>query len=353
MFLENVLWGNTYHQYFILLVSIILGILVGKAFFWLSSKFIKIFTAKTKTQLDDIIIEHLDKPVVFLIILAGFYYGIAQLNFSESAKLFVNNVFLVLATLSITWVVIRLIDSFIVFYLRPIAKKTKSDIDDHLISIMRKAVNIVLWILVIIMLVKRFGVDISALLTGVGLGGLAFAFAAKDMLANLFGGVAILSDKPFKVGDRIKVGTNDGIVIEIGLRTTRMRTFDGTHIVIPNSNIANSVIENVSKEKARRVKIIIGLEYGTPQKKMFEAEKIMKEVIKKNKHTQDKSSVTFKEFGESSLNMQLMYWIKDLNNIRAAKHEINLGIKERFEKAKIEMAFPTRTVHLIQSKKKK
>ncbi|KYK26878.1 hypothetical protein AYK26_07080 [Euryarchaeota archaeon SM23-78] len=347
------LWGNTYQQYLILIAYILLGITVGKVFYWLSTKIIKVFTSKTKTKLDDIIIENMEKPVVFLIVLAGFYFGFGQLNLSVAAGNFVNQVFVVLFVLSVTWVVINLIDSFIKFYLKPMAAKTKSDLDDQLIPIVRKGIKIVLWIIVLIMLIKKFGIDVSALLTGVGLGGLAFALAAKDMLANLFGGIAILTDKPFKLGDRIKVGDNDGFITEIGLRTTRMRTFDGTQIVIPNSVIADSVLENISREKARRMKITIGVEYSTPQKKMLEAEKILKDIIKKNKKTEDDSLITFNEFGDSALQIMIIYWIKDLDNILAAKHEVNLAIKERFEKAGISMAFPTRTVHLINEKASK
>lgn len=353
MFLENVLWGNTYYQYLILLISILLSIALGKLFYWLSSKFIKIFTAKTKTKLDDLIIEHLEKPVVFLIILAGVYYGINQLTISAKVHGFISQVFVVLFVISVTWVVISLIDSFIEYYIKPMAAKTKSDLDDHLIPIIRGLIKIVLWIIVIIMLIKRFGVDISALLTGVGIGGLAFALAAKDLLANLFGGIAILTDKPFKIGDRIKVGNNDGWVTEIKLRTTRIKTLDGTQLVIPNAQIADTVIENVSREKARKVKLNIGVEYGTPQKKMLEAQKILKDVVKKNKSTDNEGVVSFTQFGDSALNILLIYWIKDLSKILETKNEINLAIKERFEKAGVSMAFPTRTIHLFEEKKKK
>ncbi|HHE36474.1 MAG TPA: mechanosensitive ion channel family protein [Candidatus Woesearchaeota archaeon] len=351
MFLENTLWGNTYYQYLILVVSIILGVVLGKAFYWVSTKFIKVFTSKTKTKLDDIIIENLEKPVIFLIILGGIYYGVNQLAFSEKAHAFLNNVFLVLITLSITWVIINLIDSFIEFYLKPMAARTKSDLDDHLIPIIRRLIKIILWVFVLIMLIKKFGIDISALLTGVGLGGLAFALAAKDMLSNFFGGIAILTDKPFKIGDRIKVGGNDGWVREIGLRTTRIETLDGTQLVIPNSQIADTVVENVSRERARKVKITLGLEYSTPQKKMLEAQKILRDIIKKNKRTDDECVVSFTEFADSSLNVLLIYWIKDLKKILETKNEINLAIKERFEKAGINMAFPTRTIHLFGENK--
>lgn len=349
-FLDTVVWGNTLMQYLFLIGYIVLGIAVGKAFYWLSTKFIKIFTSKTKTKIDDLLIELLEKPIVFLIILGGAYLGFLQMSFPANVENIIMNVFKVLLILNISWVVINLIDAFIVNYIQPKAEKSKSQLDDHLVPIIKKAVKVVLWIIVIIMVVKNFGLDVTALITGVGIGGLAFAFAAKDLLANLFGGVAILTDKPFKLGDRIKIGDNDGFITEIGLRTTRMRTFGGTQIVIPNSLIADSVLENVSREKARRMKMIIGVEYSTPQKKMVEAEKILKEVVKKNKSTDDESIVTFKEFGDSSLNIQLIYWIKDINNILGTKHEVNMAIKEEFEKAKIEMAFPTRTVHLIQEK---
>ena len=351
-FLETVVWGNTLMQYLFLIGYIVLGIAVGKAFYWISTKFIKIFTAKTKTRIDDLLIELLEKPIVFLIILGGAYLGFLQMSLPDNITNIVMNVFKVLLILNISWGGINLIDAIIVHYIQPKAAKSKSDLDDHLVPIIKKAVKGVLWTIVIIMIIKNFGMDVTALITGVGIGGLAFAFAAKDLLANLFGGIAILTDKPFKLGDRIKVGDNDGFITEIGLRTTRMRTFDGTQIVIPNSHIADSVLENVSREKARREKTVIGVEYSTPQKKMIEAEKILKEVIKKNKSTDDESIVTFKEFGDSSLNIQLIYWIKDINKILETKHQVNLAIKEEFEKAKIEMAFPTRTVHVINEKAK-
>lgn len=353
MFLNATLWGNTYYQYLILLISIILSIAIGKAFYWLSSKFIKIFTAKTKTKLDDILIDLLEKPVVFLIILAGVYYGLNQLTLSARAHGTINNILLVLLTLNISWVVINLIDSFILHYVKPMVEKTKSELDNQLIPIIRKLIKIILWVIVIVMLIKNFGYDVSALLTGIGLGGLAFALAAKDLLSNLFGGIAILTDKPFKIGDRIKVENNDGWVTEIGLRTTRIKTLDGTQLVIPNSKIAHTVLENVSREKARKVKLNLGVEYSTSQKKMLEAQKILKDIVKKNKSTDNECVVSFTKFGDSALNILIIYWIKDLSKILNTKNEINLEVKQRFEKAGISMAFPTRTIHLFEEKKKK
>jgi MscS family membrane protein len=210
----------------------------------------------------------------------------------------------------------------------------------------KRFVNFIFYIIAIVMILRAMGFEVTGLLAGLGIGGLAFALAAKDMLANLFGGVTILSDKPFKLGDRIKVAGYDGWVKEIGLRSTRIMTLDGFLMIIPNSMVANSAIENVSEEDKRKVVMTIGVEYSTTQAKMKKAKEIIERVVKKNKDTDDKALVSFTEFADSSLNFLVIYWIKNLDDILGAKHNINMEIKKEFEKAKISMAFPTRTVHL-------
>jgi MscS family membrane protein len=355
--LDNVYFGNTVLQYLIFLAYIFGGIVLGKIFYWLSTSVIKVFVKKTKTEFDDILIGLLEKPVIVLIVLGGIYLGLAQMNFPSNVAKIINDIWFVLLVLNLSWVGINFIDAIILNYIRPMAKKSKSTLDDHLVPLISKTIKVVLWVMVILMFIDKFGIDISTLLTGVGLGGLAFALAAQDLLSNLFGGIAILTDKPFKIGHRIKLDGPeawvDGWVTEIGLRTTRIRTLDGTQLVIPNSDIAKSVLENVSREKARKVKLTVGLEYSTPQEKMLEAEKLLAQIVKKNKATDDESIVSFTEFAESSLNILLIYWIKDLDNILQTKNEINLAIKEAFEKAGISMAFPTRTVHMITETKPK
>ncbi|MBN2053104.1 mechanosensitive ion channel family protein [Candidatus Woesearchaeota archaeon] len=352
-FLETMLWGNNYKQYIILIVCIIVGIAAGKIFYFISSKIIRALTAKTKTKIDDFLTQLLERPIIFLIILWGVYLGIWQLNLSGGAENIANKIFVVLFSLNISWVIINIIDAIIVNYVKPKVEKSKSDLDNNLLPIIRKVVKVVFWIIVIIMVIKNFGFDVSALLTGVGLGGLAFALAAQELLSNLFGGVAILTDKPFKIGDRIKVGVNEGWVREIGLRTTRIETLDGTQLVIPNAEIAKSVLENVSREKARKVKLSIGIEYHTSQKKIIQAQKIIRDVVVKHKFTEDESIAALTEFGDSALIILIIYWVKESNvdKLMQIKNDINLAIKEKFEKSGISMAFPTRTVHLVTKRK--
>jgi len=355
MFLNNILWGNTFAQYIWFLVYVTLGIILGKVVYFVSSKFVRALTKKTKSKFDDLLIELLEKPIIFIIILGGFYLGLHQLILSEKFSLFLNEILTVLFALNISWVIINFIDAVIINYVKPLTVKSKSDLDDHLLPLIRKAVKVLFWAIVVIMIIKSFGFDVSALVTGVGIGGLAFALAAQDLLSNLFGGIAILTDKPFKIGDRIKIGANEGFIREIGMRTTRMETLSGTQLVIPNAEIAKSVLENVSREKARRVMLTIGVTYDTSKKKIVEAQKIIYEVVKNHKLTENESLAALSEFGDSSLNILIIYWIREINvdNFLAIKNDINLAIKEKFERAGIEIAFPTRTVHIVQDKKRK
>ena len=352
---DIILWNNTYLQYLIFLISIIVGIAGGKVFYFISTRIIKIFTAKTKGKFDNILIQVLEKPVIFIIILAAFNFGFSQLTLSLGIESASRHVFTVLYTLNMCWIIINFIDAIIINYIKPLAEKSSSDIDDHILPIIRRLVKVLFWAIVIIMIIKNFGFDVSALLTGVGLGGLAFALAAQELLSNFFGGLAILTDKPFRIRDRIRIGTNEGWVREIGLRTTRIETLDGTQLIIPNAQIAKSEIENVSREKARKVRLNIGVEHSTSQKKIVEAQKIVSEVVAKHPLTEDESIAALSEFGDSSLIISIIYWVKEanVNKLMEIKNDINLAIKERFEKAGISMAFPTRTVHLVQEKKKR
>ena len=201
-------------------------------------------------------------------------------------------------------------------------------------------------------LIKSFGYDVTSLVAGLGIGGLAFALAAQPLLSNLFGGIAIIADKPFHIDDRIVIdGKYDGFVREIGMRSTIIETLNSTKLTIPNAVIATTVVENITREKARKITMNLGLTYNSSTKKIEEAIKILKEILEKNQFVvnNDKdcvSIVAFNEFKDFSLNINVIYYIKDLDNISKAKTEINLAIKEKFEKAGIEFAYPTQTVYV-------
>jgi MscS family membrane protein len=337
-------FGSSLKQYFLCIIYVLLAFSAGKIFYGLFTKIARAFTSRTKTNLDDLIIDLIDRPLMFLITLGGLYLGLEQLTLSASAHKFLDGLMLVLLVLNISWVVINFIDALILNYLKPYAEKSKSTIDDALVPIIGQIIKIFLWILVIIMLVTNFGYDVSALLAGLGLGGLAFALAAQDLLSNLFGGFAILTDKPFKIGDRVRWGTNDGFVRQIGFRTTRIETLDGTQLVVPNSELAKMTLENVSKEPARRVVVKLGLTYNTPTKRIKEAEQILKDIIKKRPELRDDAVIGFSDFGDFALVITLVYWVKDVSKLMEIKSSLNMEIKDKFEKAGLEFAYPTQSL---------
>lgn len=345
--LDTTWLNNTWLQYLQFLGLILLGVILGKIFYWVSTNIIKQFTNKTKNKLDDLLIETLERPVIFFLIVIGFHIGAGFLTLAESAQETFRNITKILFTINVAWFIMNLLDAFITNYLAPATSRTKTDLDDTLIPIIRKALKIVIVVITIVMIIDNFGYDVTSLIAGVGLGGLAFALAAQDLLSNLFGGIAILTDKPFRLGDRVRLDAEkDGFIKEIGLRTTRMKTLDGTQLVIPNSNIANSVLENVSREKARKVKMTIGLTYETSSAKLEKAKKIMAKIIEKNKDTKDKALISFSNFGDSALEILVIYWIKNFDNILGAKDAINTQIKKAFDKEKIDMAYPTQTLYM-------
>jgi MscS family membrane protein len=346
-FLDATYFGNTVGKYLIAIAIVVGGIIAGKIVYWIFENVLKVFTKKTKTNLDDIIVEALNNPVVFFVFYVCFNYAYKTLFLSARAETVFKNISYILLAIDIAWAVINLIDSFIKEYFVKMAEKTKSELDDQLLPVIRTLVKIVIIVIAAISVLDNMGFDIASLLAGLGIGGLAFALAAQDTLKNFFGGVAVFTDKPFKVGDRIKLDdARDGFVREIGVRSTKLETFDGTYIIVPNALISSTILENISREKTRRVKMVLGLEYSTSSAKLDRAIEILKEIIKKNKNTNDDSVVTFDNFGNSSLDIQVIYWINDLTKIADVKHSINSEIKKRFDKENINFAFPTTTIYL-------
>jgi MscS family membrane protein len=303
-------FGNTLFQYIVFLGIIIISILIGKLIYLISKHKIRKSAKESKNRFDDLLVEILEKPLVFLLVLLGFYSAFNFITLPIRALEIVNNVLKILATINVGWFIVYFSDALLVNYITPVIS-AKSKIDDHLLTFFRRLIKTVIVLVVILVVIDNFGFDITSLIAGLGIGGLAFALAAKDMLANIFGGLTVLIDKPFKLNDRIKIEGYDGWVRDIGLRSTKIETLDGFQLIVPNAKITENVVENVSRENSRKVKMIIGVTYDTSMKKMEEAKVIMEDIILKNKDTEDKSNVYFTEFGDSSLNFTVIYWIKN------------------------------------------
>ncbi|MCX7916233.1 MAG: mechanosensitive ion channel family protein, partial [Verrucomicrobiae bacterium] len=197
---------------------------------------------------------------------------------------------------------------------------------------------------------RYMGLPITSVVAGLGIGGIAVALAAQNTLANVFGTITILADRPFRVGDRVQIDKFDGTVETIGLRSTRIRTLDGHLVTLPNKIVADSGITNISLRPNIRQLFTISLTYDTTPEKMREALQIAREVISRHPLTHD-FIVNWRDFGPHSLDIFVVYWAKttDYKEFLAALEEINLELKARYDASGLNFAFPTRTIHLVQS----
>jgi len=253
--------NNSLSDYLIAISLIIVSILLSKLLYNVVYNFIEKHTSKN--TFPEILIKLLKEPLLFALIILGIWYSLKTLNFSDRGEKFISTVYYLLITFDIAWFVVRFIDSVIERYIVPFTKETETKLDDQLLPLIKKAIKALIWILAILVALNNAGYDVGAIVASLGIGGLAFALAAKDTLANFFGSITIFLDEPFAIGDRVILDKYEGFVEEIGLRSTRVRLLNGRVVTIANSIIVNTPIENVSSEPSRKVAITLGLVYST------------------------------------------------------------------------------------------
>ncbi len=344
-FLEKTFYNNTMREW-LLFLAIIVGVLIGaKVLYWISGSIVKKLTQRTKSKFDDILVDKLEEPIILAFVLGGIWFSIHQLVLSQGFSTFVDKAFYVAITFNVAWLVVRVVDAFIVEYLQPLVEKSEGNLDDQLLPVVRKVFKIVIWSVAVVVGLNNAGYDVGALIAGLGIGGFAFAIAAKDSVANLFGGVTVFLDKPFQAHDRIKIDGYDGVVEEIGLRSTKMRTLAGRIVTIPNHKFTESYIENVSSEPNRKMNITLGLTYDTDHNGMQKAIDILKKIDKESEYTGKPCLAYFDSFGDFSLNIQFTYFLKSKPDYWfLGPDQINKEILKEFNQAGLEFAFPTQTI---------
>ena len=347
-FLEGTYYDNTILEW-LTAAGIILGsVIVGKIVYFLCGGVARRITAKTKTRLDDIILDMIEEPVVLMLVLAGIWYGLGTLTLSESVTNGVDGFLQFLLVMCVAWLITRLLDSLFEEFLVPLAAKSETDLDDQIIPIVRKTAKILVWSIAVIVALNNAGYNVGALIAGLGIGGLALAMAARDTVANVFGGFTVLADRPFVIKDRVKVLGFEGHVREIGVRSTRIETLEGRIVTIPNAKFQDTPIENVSMEPTRKVTVKLGLTYDTTPEKMRLAIETLRQIARDNPNLDGQSVVWMESFGDFSLNLTFSFFIVKGKDTFETTSETNLMILERFNAAGLEFAFPTQTVLLPQ-----
>jgi MscS family membrane protein len=210
----------------------------------------------------------------------------------------------------------------------------------------RRSWLIIIWSVGIVMGLNNVGVNVGTLIAGLGIGGLAFGLGAQTTIKNLFGGFTIITDRPFKIGERIKVDNADGFVEDIGIRSTKIRTLDKRLVTIPNFKITELSVENISREPAKRMLVKLNLNYKTSDEKMKEAISILKAIPNKVEHVSNNVSATFSDFSETGMHITLIYFVEKSGDILETPSQVNFEILKEFKQAGIEFAFPTPTIYI-------
>ncbi|MGC3978296.1 MAG: mechanosensitive ion channel family protein [Paludibacteraceae bacterium] len=349
--LDQVYYGNSLKQWLISIIIILGSFLIAKLVLSINKKLIFKLTKRTDTRLDDILFRTLQSPILFGIILISLRIALSRLDLGAKPEKYITEAYKVLITLNVTWFFKCLFNALIVEYLTPKENETSSSkkhyLDEHKISLLQRTTTGVVWTIGIVLGLSNIGVNLGALLGTLGIGGVAFALAAQDTIKNIFGGFTIFTDGTFRIGDRIKVDQYDGHVEDIGIRSTRIRTLEKRLAIIPNYKIVDGAVENVSEEPMFRVKQNLGLVYNTSTSQMKKALSILKEIASNNPGVAPGSAIAaFSNFGDFSLNITFIYYVKKGEDALLVPSSINMEILERFTTERLDFAFPTQTLYM-------
>ena len=343
--LEYELWGNTLESWGISILIILGAIVVVKLISLFSRKVLKPFITRTPNHLDNVIYYSLESPIKFAVMLLGIWIAIHRLVYPDNFVKAIDNAYRILIVLDITWVFARLIGGLLEIYLG----KESTGQTHKMMPIIKRTALVLVWIIGIVMALSNIGVNISALLGTLGIGGIAFALAAQDTVKNIFGAFTIFTDKPFNIGDTIRVDSFEGTVIDVGARSTKIMDYDKRIITVPNYKITDANIINISSEPMRRVVLNLGLTYDTTPEKMKEALDILKAIPGRVENVSSNPSDTtavFTNYADSALVIMYIYFIEKQGDILGVTSNMNMEILSSFNKAGLEFAFPTQTVYI-------
>lgn len=363
-FFDQVFWGNTVKAYFLFGGILFLGLIFKRIVSRLLSRLLfKLFSRFSSQSHNDAFVALLIRPIEVFILLTTLYLSINQLKHPLEVTVFhyskligkvkeqipvtigdcIDRIFLFMIILSIFWIILRIID-FISHVLLYKASLTQDKADDQLVPFLKELFKtIVIFIGFFTLLGFVFEVNVLTLITGLGIGGIAIALAAKESLENLIGSFTIFLDKPFTVGDLVKVDGVEGTVEKVGFRSTRIRTSEKTMATIPNRGMIDGVLENLSLRNSRKVSFIIGLTYETNSTSLRKIITEIESYINNHTGTSNDGNASFKSFGDSGLNVEVNYFVTELNftQFLQIRQEINLEIMDIVMRNKSDFAYPT------------
>ena len=345
-FLSYRIYNNEVQEILISLAFILGAIVLGRLVRWFAEKILPKLTAKTETQLDDVLVEVLKAPMLFALTLVGFWIGIKRLSMPANVMEMMADAYKFLLVISATWFISRAVSTFINVVLKEKVNDESSRMDEHALSLIKKVSSFVIWSIGVITALNNAGVDVGALIAGLGIGGVAIALAAQDTAKNIFAGMMILFDRPFKIGELITIDGTTGYVEDMGIRSTKLRTYSGQLVVIPNYKTADSNLTNITREPSRRIELNVGLTYSTTPEQMRQAMDILRNLPSSVTGIEEKVKVYFTSFGDFSLNITCWYYIKKDSDLFETQSAVNLHVLDEFNAHGLDFAFPTQTLYV-------
>jgi MscS family membrane protein len=304
--------------------------------------------ASTETKLDGLFLKKTRRPFNWLVRLLALYLGLVILDLPDAADRAVDLAAITFGTLLVAWLLFCAID-VLIHALETYTDETDSEIDDQLVPIVRRILRFALVSIAILAVIQQWGYNVGSLLAGLGIGGLAFALAARNMLSNWFGALMIFTDRPFQIGEWVETDFGTGAIEEVGLRSTRIRTYDRKQVVVPNSEMTSTAVTNLTARDRRQIHAELGLVYDTTHDQLTSILEEIRTLLDEHDEVWDDDwRVFFVEYGDSALVIELSCFTEDpdLTDYRQLREELFLEIMRIVEENGSDFAFPTRAIHM-------
>jgi MscS family membrane protein len=320
-------------QYTASLIYIFLAFYVSKLFdFWIRG-WLKRWSTRTRTHYDDMLLQLLGGPIKVIAFVILLHLGLRIFMWPQWFADFLSKGLKIVVAVSLTYMALRFIDVATGYWKRRAVAEEDLSFSEQLLPIIRNTLKAFAIVVAVLLTLQNLGLNITSLITSLGIGGLALALAAQDTLSNFFGAVVILVDKPFRIGDTVRIDPHEGTVETIGFRSTRVRTADGHLVTIPNKTVGNAIVTNISRRPHIRTTMVFKIAFDTPSEKVKRAAEILNEVYRQDPGTKD-VVVSLNKFLDGGLHLQVVHtWNgTDAKKNAALLQSLSLEVKERFER---------------------
>ena len=342
---------NAYLRSLVILVSFFL---IARLVYWIAKKYLIKVAQKTATELDDLVLKKAEIPVAALIFLFGVKIAVIPLSLVDPWAGIIQHSVSTVVILFITYIIVILLDMLVAHWAKQYSERTRTKLDDQILIFGGRTVRIIGFIVALLFILQVWGVKIGPLLASLGIVGVAVAFGLQNTLGNVFGGVSLIADRSIRVGDIIKLDEETGgEVMDVGLRATKIKSWNNELIIVPNGTLANTRIKNyVLPNRKARIEVPFSVAYGSSVDKV---KKVVLEQVHKLKNLDDKnpSRVVFIEMGPSSINFKALVWLNSYEIRFDTKEQLNCWIYDALQKNGISIPFPQMDVHVDLKKRKK